>query len=290
MTKINNYLDRKNSFILYNDWYEAIEELTIEEKGLLLDAIFKYHISKETPPKDSPIKMAFRFLRPMFDANIRSYEAKCEMLREQGKLGGRPTKEPNGFENNQMDKNKPDNVSVSDSVNENENVSESVNEQKSSLTHDFIFLLQNDLLKNETSNSSFVGNKNYTNKVFYFIDRNREKLEAKHDLADAKVYFRNFYRNDGNKEKGEQYERNMTEAEEIEVCKQIFAYVLKEGSLILEQKDLNENGLKIIIWNDRKKFIDDFKKYPHRIIEYLHNIHITDKQLEAINKPFDEKN
>jgi len=286
MTKINNYLDKKNSFVLYNDWYEAIEELTTEEKGLLIDAIFKYHIHNELPAKDSPIKMPFNFLKPIFDANIRSYIAKCEQNRENGLLGGRPPKKPNGLEENQTDKKKPDKIRE-DMIREEtiRNESESENDLSKPHTHDFFNLLEKKLLLNETTNGSFVGVKHYKNKVHYFIDRNREKLEAKQDMADAILHFRNFYKQETNREAGKLYVRQLTSEQEKEICIQIFDYLKDKPEI--NRKGLTETGLKNMIWADRKraKLIDYWQhQIPEKIEKHIQNTTLTDEQLNYLNK------
>lgn len=281
MTKLNNYLDKKNSFVIYHDWYEAIEGLTTEEKGLLIDAIFKYHIHNELPAKDSPIKMPFNFLKPIFDANIRSYIAKCEQNRENGLLGGRPPKKPNGFEENQTDKKKPD-KRREDMIREETIRNESESEEQNPLTPGFLKSLEKELLINETSNIPFVGSKHYQNKVQYFIDKNREKLEAKNDLDDAKVHFRNFFKNLDNREAGERYIRQMTAEQEKEICQKISDY-LKDNPRI-ESKGLNELAVKRICWQSRKDLIKLWQNgLPERIEKFFNDIRLTDAEIENLN-------
>lgn len=87
----------KNSFIMYVDWYEAISELTTEQKGLLLDAIFKYHLTGEEPEKNSVLKMPFAFMKAVFVINNDKYQRIVERNRENGSKGGRPVKNPVGY-------------------------------------------------------------------------------------------------------------------------------------------------------------------------------------------------
>ena len=281
MTKINNYLDKKNSFVLYNDWYEAIEELTTEEKGLLIDAIFKYHIHNELPAKDSPIKMPFNFLKPIFDANIRSYIAKCEQNRENGLLGGRPPKKPNGLEENQTDKKKPDKIRE-DMIREETIRNESESDLQKPLAHDFLKLLEKELIVNETSNSPFVGSKHYANKVKYFIDRNLEKLEAKQDLADAMVHFRNFYKQETNREAGKLYIRQLTSEEEKEICIQIASYLVNNPQI--EKLGLTETGLKNLAWHERKHLLNNWKIGRSDLVEkFIKDLNLTEQNVKNLN-------
>jgi len=122
----------KNSFVLYHDQYEAIRDLTLEQKGQLLDAIFLYHRDGVLPEHDPMIKMAFRFFKIVFDRDKEKWEAGAKRRRENGKKGGRPKtkknltkpKEPNRFNNNLTKPTKPVSVSVSVSDSVSDSVSE----------------------------------------------------------------------------------------------------------------------------------------------------------------------
>lgn len=93
-------LAMKDSFILYTSHYESLELLTIEEKGLLLDAIFYYHINGTEPTINSiAVKIAFSFLKQQFDVNISKYQSVIERNKANGSKGGRPRKKPNNPEN-----------------------------------------------------------------------------------------------------------------------------------------------------------------------------------------------
>ena len=64
----------KNSFVLYNSFYEPIRDLTLEEKGKLLDAFFQYQINDEIPELSPAVKMAFGFIKPHFDRDLEKWE------------------------------------------------------------------------------------------------------------------------------------------------------------------------------------------------------------------------
>ena len=134
----------RESFILYTSWYDAIRLLSQEQKGDLLDAIFNYHISGTTPEQSSTINLAFRFLKPVMDANISRYQAICEKNQQNGKLGGRP-KKPNGFSENRtvisktLNDNDIDNDIDNDNKNETDNKRKGLVEQaQPSATNNFI--------------------------------------------------------------------------------------------------------------------------------------------------------
>lgn len=89
------------SFVLYTDYIDQVELLSMEQRGLLLSAIMCYAADKELPDMDGMVTMAFSFIRKQIDRDNEKYQEKVEKCREAGKLGGRPKKNPeektNGF-------------------------------------------------------------------------------------------------------------------------------------------------------------------------------------------------
>ncbi len=80
----------KKSFVLYHDQYEAVEDLTVEQKGQLLDAMFLYSRGEEMPKFDPIVKMAFKFFKIVFDRDAEKWEARRGKNKDNGKKGGRP--------------------------------------------------------------------------------------------------------------------------------------------------------------------------------------------------------
>ena len=78
----------KNSFLLYTDYKQHIDLLSLEEKGQLLDAIFNYAEGNEIE-LDGMAKMAFSFIRAQMDRDNENYEKTCEARREAGSKGGK---------------------------------------------------------------------------------------------------------------------------------------------------------------------------------------------------------
>lgn len=72
----------KESFILYTSYYDILEELTDEQFGQLMRALFVYAREGEAPQLPVAIKMAFAFIRDDMDRNAAKYEKKCARLRE----------------------------------------------------------------------------------------------------------------------------------------------------------------------------------------------------------------
>lgn len=108
--RVGEWQTMKNSFVLYTDYRQHIDLLSVEEKAQLLDAIFKYADGENDIELDGMAGMAFSFIRAQMDRDNEKYERICEKRRAVGKLGGAPkgnknaekqAKQPNGLENNQ---------------------------------------------------------------------------------------------------------------------------------------------------------------------------------------------
>lgn len=119
---------KKDSFVLYTEYIEQIELLSMEQRGILLTAIFAYVSDAELPDMDGISKMAFAFIKSRIDKDTEKYAKTIEKRKEAGKLGGRPkangssekqekAKKANGFSEKQ---NNP--VYDNDNVNVNVNV------------------------------------------------------------------------------------------------------------------------------------------------------------------------
>jgi len=82
-------MNRKNSFVLYNSFYEPIRDLTLEEKGKLLDVFFQYQIDGKIPELSPAVKMAFGFIKPHFDRDFEKWENIKKKRSEAGKRGAK---------------------------------------------------------------------------------------------------------------------------------------------------------------------------------------------------------
>ncbi len=73
----------KGGLILYEQQYEAIRDLSLMDKGLLLDVVFQYHMNGIIPQDLPPmVKMAFSFIRTSIDIDKDKYLKKCAQNRE----------------------------------------------------------------------------------------------------------------------------------------------------------------------------------------------------------------
>ena len=83
---------KRTSFVFYDGFYEAIQELeTAEEKVELLDAICTYELTGEIPEMSYACRVAFKIIKKSLDTATTRYLASVE----NGKKGGRPKKEEN---------------------------------------------------------------------------------------------------------------------------------------------------------------------------------------------------
>jgi hypothetical protein len=124
----------KETFILRTEWYDSIQEFTIDEKAEILDLLFLYHLEKPNNNLNNlnnrAVKLVWKIIEPNLKRNIEAYDSRRETSVENGKKGGRP--------NNLNKPKKPkvtlsvsDSVFVSDSV--SVSVTDSVTENESEL-------------------------------------------------------------------------------------------------------------------------------------------------------------
>lgn len=69
----------KNSFVLYYNYEEQLEDLTDEQVGKLLRALFQYEIHDTLPEfADKELKIAFKFIKVHLDNDREKYVKMCE--------------------------------------------------------------------------------------------------------------------------------------------------------------------------------------------------------------------
>ena len=82
----------KKSFLLYASDLEMLGELTMEERGQLLTAIYGHVTGGEMPEMSSAAKVAFFFVKKSLDRDGKKYEETVSRNRANGAKGGRPRK------------------------------------------------------------------------------------------------------------------------------------------------------------------------------------------------------
>lgn len=133
-------MGERRSFILYIDYAEQIEMLTIEQRGILLTAIMAFQTGEDLPDMDPMTKLMFSVVSGAMRRDNEKYEETIEKRREAGRKGGLATQANKAnqanatfasFASNGASKQNQANQanqadSVSDSDSESVNVSESV--------------------------------------------------------------------------------------------------------------------------------------------------------------------
>lgn len=81
----------KDSFIFHLENAEDLEELTLEEKGQILEAMILFtQTGQEMEFKDRAMRIAFKPILRRLRADAEAYKVRCEANKENGKKGGRP--------------------------------------------------------------------------------------------------------------------------------------------------------------------------------------------------------
>lgn len=83
----------KKTLLLYQEYREYFEMLAPEDCKRLLLAIFDYNAGDPVEELDGMAKMAFAFIANAMDRNDEKYQQRVRQNRENGKKGGRPTKD-----------------------------------------------------------------------------------------------------------------------------------------------------------------------------------------------------
>ena len=149
----------KESFIFYDSFLNAIDELDKETQLEVYQAITHYALRGEEPSLNGVAKAIFHLIKPQIDANNKRYEDGCK--------GGRPKKEKTtGFENKKPLVLKNDTF---EKPNENENVNENVNENENVLSYE-------SKEKKESEQNSFSSSLKVD--PFVFADKVKQEYKA----------------------------------------------------------------------------------------------------------------
>lgn len=82
---------QKNNFILYTDYFEQIQMLNVEQRGVLLTALMCYQLDEDLPKMDAITKMCYSFISADVRRNNEKYEETIQKRRDSGSKGGRQT-------------------------------------------------------------------------------------------------------------------------------------------------------------------------------------------------------
>lgn len=139
----------RKAFLLYTGYFEQIEMLTIEQRGVLLTAIMAFQTNNELPEMDAITKMAYSFISADMRRDGEKYEETIEKRREAGRKGGKITQANRAnassacFASNVLDKqnqanqaNQADNVYVDVNEDVKEDVDVCVNDNEPPVSGD----------------------------------------------------------------------------------------------------------------------------------------------------------
>ena len=127
-------MDEKKSFILYDDNFITLEDLSNEEIGVVFREIINYRKGNQVELKGS-LLVIFKIFKNQILRDEEKYKKVCIARSEAGKKGGRPkkanglfdkAKKANGLFDKQSKAKKADN----DNDNDNDNVSDNVSDNK----------------------------------------------------------------------------------------------------------------------------------------------------------------
>ena len=145
----------RDSFVFYRSFFEALQDVPIEERACIYDAICDYSLN-DIEPKLTGMQLAiFKLIRPNIDSNKRKYEngKKGAVF---GKKGGRPKKDnpnqtptkpqdnPSQTRNVDVDDNVDDDVDANNTLSKEESVREEANKSFNSQS------IKEQLLSDET--------------------------------------------------------------------------------------------------------------------------------------------
>lgn len=83
----------KDSFLLHKNHREIFDEMSDEEAGKLIKAVFEYEDTGQEPKLTGSLKFAFIPIRQWLDERRAKYEDICKKRAAAGAQGGRPTKQ-----------------------------------------------------------------------------------------------------------------------------------------------------------------------------------------------------
>jgi|GEM_PF-879968 len=90
----------KQYVMIYYDFLEIIEPLSNAERGRLLTAILQYGKNGVAKELSGNERFVFPVIKAQIERDNKAYEEKCRISAINGKLGGRPRKEPAGLSKN----------------------------------------------------------------------------------------------------------------------------------------------------------------------------------------------
>jgi hypothetical protein len=83
-------MKQRSSFVFYYDWLDLLNDESFENKGRLIDAVSKLHLTGEDVTDEMPdgVKMLFKQMKKQFERDAEKYQAVIEKRRNAGIKSG----------------------------------------------------------------------------------------------------------------------------------------------------------------------------------------------------------
>lgn len=109
----------KKGFMAYADWIHSAEKMTDEEAGQIFKHLLRYVNDKDPEPPNRLIELSFEPWKQQLKRDLKKYERRVEVARENGKKGGAPKKpkESQITQSVNLEPKKADTDNVKDTVN-----------------------------------------------------------------------------------------------------------------------------------------------------------------------------
>lgn len=78
----------KKSFVFYNTWGAAVQNMSNEQAGQLIKAMLAYQDDKDARPEDPAVGFVFDLIAQKLDEDAQAYAETCAKRAEYGKRGG----------------------------------------------------------------------------------------------------------------------------------------------------------------------------------------------------------
>lgn len=78
----------KKSFVMYNEWQPLFTNITDEQAGQLIKAVYAYQFGEESPPEEPLLNSVYQMMRGRFETDAAKYKEVCEKRKLNGQKGG----------------------------------------------------------------------------------------------------------------------------------------------------------------------------------------------------------
>lgn len=177
----------KNSILLYISDYEPVKDFSLEEKGMLFDAIFEYASTGNTNELPPVVLLAFKFFRMHIDENNKKWNEIKTKRREAGSKGGEAKAKQNVANVANAKSAKQDVANVAVNVNDNVNVNVStevdINKEKIEKEKNLSLLDRTQKFKDELTPFVEQYGKDMIRAFFdYWSEPNKAKTKMRYEM------------------------------------------------------------------------------------------------------------